>query len=131
MKYKIVGLRHAQKAWDRGLRVEVDGDIPQHDSPIMMSRPVVDCLSYRVPVLSKERSEDLELEALRRGREQSKLLERLPLPPEVERTLSRLVEWSMTFGAALNPTAADTYGEGVRACKAQVAEMLRGLTVKP
>lgn len=50
---------------------------------------------------------------------------------EVERlraenaALAKLREWTLTFGAALKPSGADTYGEGVRACKAQVAAILR------
>lgn len=40
--------------------------------------------------------------------------------------LNELHNWSITYGRALCPTGADTYGDGVRACKEQVAAILRG-----
>ncbi|MFH1185094.1 MAG: hypothetical protein V1755_08660 [Chloroflexota bacterium] len=40
--------------------------------------------------------------------------------------INALHNWSITYGRELCPTGADTYGEGVRACKEQVAAILRG-----
>lgn len=39
-------------------------------------------------------------------------------------THAKLQEWTHTFGAALHPTGADTFGEGMRAAKAQVSAIL-------
>ena len=41
--------------------------------------------------------------------------------------VARLGEWTHEFGAALKPKGADTFGEGVRECKAQVARILAAL----
>jgi hypothetical protein len=38
--------------------------------------------------------------------------------------VAKLENWTHEMGANLCPTGADTYGEGVRACKAQVAAIL-------
>lgn len=38
--------------------------------------------------------------------------------------LSRLADWTRTFGAALIPRGADTYGEGMRDAKDQVARII-------
>jgi hypothetical protein len=43
---------------------------------------------------------------------------------EARAVLGALGQWTHEFGAALRPTGADTYGEGVRAAKAQVARIL-------
>lgn len=47
---------------------------------------------------------------------------------ELELVLSRLAEWTHTFGSELKPRGADTYGEGVRDSKERVAKVLRGLS---
>ena len=41
--------------------------------------------------------------------------------------LSLLEEWTHTYGAALRPRNADTYGEGMRDAKSQVSQILRRL----
>lgn len=48
---------------------------------------------------------------------------------EARETLARLGAWADTYGAALVPHggAADTFGDGVRACKAQVKTILSEL----
>jgi hypothetical protein len=43
------------------------------------------------------------------------------------RTLARLGEWTHQYGDALRPIGPDTYGEGVRSCKEQVARILAAL----
>lgn len=43
---------------------------------------------------------------------------------EMDDILGRLVEWTHEYGKSLCPTGADTYGEGVRACKRQVANII-------
>lgn len=50
---------------------------------------------------------------------------------ETEDILGRLVEWTHEYGKSLCPTGVDTYGEGVRACKRQVSNIIdaRGATV--
>lgn len=42
-----------------------------------------------------------------------------------DRKLALLSEWTRTYGAALQPTGADTFGEGMRAAKSQVSSILR------
>jgi hypothetical protein len=44
---------------------------------------------------------------------------------------ANLSEWSSTFGKALCPPRADTYGEGVHDCKEQVSNMLSELGGRP
>jgi hypothetical protein len=44
--------------------------------------------------------------------------------------LAELNAWTNEYGAHLCPTGADTYGEGVRDCKRQVAAILRAHTHK-
>ena len=44
--------------------------------------------------------------------------------------VARLGEWTHEFGAALKPKGADTFGEGVRECKAQVARILDALAAR-
>lgn len=39
-------------------------------------------------------------------------------------TINAISEWTHVFGAALCPRGADTYGEGVRACKTEVAALI-------
>lgn len=51
-----------------------------------------------------------------------------------EALLSKLSVWADTYGAALKPSAgaSDTYGDGVRSCKAQVRSMLNAfLSAQP
>lgn len=43
---------------------------------------------------------------------------------QARRVVGLLVDWSNEYGAALIPRSADTYGEGVRACKEQVKRIL-------
>lgn len=43
---------------------------------------------------------------------------------EADRVLDDLEQWTHEFGAHLCPPGADTYGEGVRDCKQQVADIL-------
>jgi hypothetical protein len=50
---------------------------------------------------------------------------------KADRTLAQIVAWTHEHGAALCPPGADTYGEGMRDAKAQVASMLRQLEVSP
>lgn len=47
---------------------------------------------------------------------------------KAEASLGAIVEWSHTYGAALKPPGADTYGEGMRDAKDQVAVILRRTT---
>lgn len=44
---------------------------------------------------------------------------------ELLRIVSSLMAWTQVYGAALVPTGPDTYGEGVRACKAQVRTLIK------
>ena len=46
---------------------------------------------------------------------------------EMARTLSLLGTWRHEYGAALKPSGADTYGEGMRAAKGQVGAILSRL----
>lgn len=46
---------------------------------------------------------------------------------EMARTLSLLGTWRHEYGAALKPSGADTYGEGMRAAKGQVGAILSHL----
>jgi hypothetical protein len=58
---------------------------------------------------------------------QSVVHDGIPAPnraDELEAVLSRISAWTHEFGAALKPKGADTYGEGVRDCKAQVARII-------
>jgi hypothetical protein len=41
-----------------------------------------------------------------------------------EAVLGTVDTWTHVYGAALKPTGADTFGEGVRACKEQVSRLL-------
>lgn len=43
---------------------------------------------------------------------------------EMENALADVAQWTHEFGAHLCPPGADTYGEGVRDCKQQVADIL-------
>jgi hypothetical protein len=43
---------------------------------------------------------------------------------EADRVLDDIGQWTREFGARLCPPGADTYGEGVRDCKQQVADIL-------
>lgn len=49
----------------------------------------------------------------------------------LEAVLSRIAEWSCTYGSELKPKGTDTYGEGVREMKRQVQQMLKELKDVP
>jgi hypothetical protein len=54
---------------------------------------------------------------------ESELTAALSRAENVEIRLARIVEWTHVFGKALCPPGADTYGEGIRDAKAQVAAL--------
>ncbi len=75
--------------------------------------------------MEKDRNRAAPDEATRRGEEQRELLRRLPLPRDIEDALSQLRTWTLEHGAALCPNGRpDTFGEGMRAAKKQVATIL-------
>ena len=47
---------------------------------------------------------------------------------KAEAALGALTAWTHEYGAALKPPGANTYGEGMRDAKDQVAAILRGTT---
>jgi hypothetical protein len=63
---------------------------------------------------------DRQEEAKLRGEAQRAVI----LEFELKSLMSVLDTWAKTFGAALVPSGADTYGEGIRDAKAQVASIL-------
>jgi len=50
-----------------------------------------------------------------------------PEPTAADLVLARINDWTYQHGAALKPPGADTYGEGMRNAKRQVADMLQRL----
>lgn len=50
---------------------------------------------------------------------------------EIEALRAALRKWTMEFGPALKPLGADTYGEGMRAAKSQVARILSAHPTPP
>lgn len=77
-----------------------------------------------IETLTDEEREELE-NAHRYGPSSASMVLHLQLA-EARETLARLGAWADTYGAALVPHggAADTFGDGVRACKAQVKAIL-------
>lgn len=55
---------------------------------------------------------------------QNQLTEVRKLLRALEHRLARIGEWADEYGSALVPRGADTYGEGIRACKAQVKALV-------
>lgn len=47
-----------------------------------------------------------------------------PALPEDSRVIARLNDWCVTYGKSLCPPGADTFGEGMREAKKQVARIL-------
>lgn len=67
-------------------------------------------------------------EAAMRGEQQRDMLRGLPLPKDVESALARLASWSHEYGSGLcSGGKPDTFGEGMRAAKEQVAAILSGM----
>jgi hypothetical protein len=76
---------------------------------------VDDCRDARGnDALARQRLGELEIE---RGNLCAKLR-------AAEAVLGTVDTWTHVYGAALKPTGADTFGEGVRACKEQVSRLL-------
>lgn len=48
-----------------------------------------------------------------------------------DQVLAEIAAWTCVYGAALKPTGADSYGEGMRAAKAQIANILRVRLIQP
>jgi predicted nucleic acid-binding Zn-ribbon protein len=102
--------------------------IPPNETPMQivsrLTREIVD-LRARLAEVERERDEarDAWDDSYQDLREVIDLRE-----AEIARqhkTLGEIAEWSHTFGAALNPPGANTYGEGKRDAKDEVAAILR------
>lgn len=110
----------------------IDAQAAELETQRDMVRTLLDDVNRKVDLIAER---DAELERLRArliDREEKFVGQRAELIA-ANRALARLGVWADTYGAALVPSGgdADTYGDGVRACKGQVKALIAGKTAAP